>query len=97
MYLDFPSPIDNDSDLEFYENYLKQEFKTTQHSTFVEYLKRYIGFTLKIDCAIGNRIDTKIGKLTEVGEDFILLNIAPTNQKTMVRLGNVKFVTILKK
>lgn len=95
MYTNFPVPINDDSDLEFYENYLKQEFKTTA-TTFVQSLKAYIGCTLKIDCVTCNRIEAKIGKLLTVGEDFILLNLSQTNQKTIISLDTVKFVTILK-
>ncbi len=96
MNTDFPIPITTATDLEFYENFLKQEFKITPATSFIQNLKSYIGSLVKIEYTVGNRIEAKTGWLLEVGEDFILLKQMQTGQKTLLRSSVVKFVTLLK-
>lgn len=92
----FPTPITTENDLSFYENYLLGEFdvspKPTQNLT--DYLGAYIGKTVKIDCAIGNRLESKIGILTQVGEDFITITLQ-SKKDMIIGLKAVKFLTIL--
>ncbi len=92
----FPIPITTENDLSVYENYLLGEFDISPKPThnLTDYLKSLIGKTVKIDCAIGNRLESKMGILTQVGQDFI--TIALQSKKDMViGLKTVKFLTIL--
>ncbi len=92
----FPIPITTENDLSFYEDYLLAEFDVSPKPTpnLTDYLGAYIGKPIKIDCTVGNRLESKIGTLTNVGEDFIAINLQ--NGKNMViALNTVKFLTIL--
>lgn len=92
----FPIPITTENDLSFYENYLHQEFDVLPKPTpnLTDYLKSYIGKTVKIDCAIGNRLESKTGILTQVGEDFITISLQ-ARKEMIIGLKTVKFLTIL--
>lgn len=91
----FPSPITNEADLDFYENYLQQEFKKPRHETLMQRLEAFVGCRLKTEYSIGNRSEIKIGKLLEIGQDFILIAQAPNGQKTLVLSDSINAVTIL--
>ena len=92
----FPIAITNEADLDFYKTYLEQEFKETTPRTFLQKLNDYIEAPIKIECLLGNRIETKIGHLSEVGEDFILLKSLQNRQKLLLHLSTVKAVMPLK-
>ena len=92
----FPIPITTENDLNIYENYLIDEFEISpkpKHN-LTDYLKSYIGKPIKIDCAIGNRLESKIGVLTQIGEDFIAIT-TQSKRNMLTRLENIKFLTIL--
>ncbi|MBR6533343.1 MAG: hypothetical protein IKT44_02825 [Clostridia bacterium] len=92
----FPTPITTENDLSFYENYLHQEFDVLPKPThnLTDYLKPHIGKTIKADCAVGNRLESKIGILTQVGEDFITITLQ-SKKDMIIGLKTVKFLTIL--
>ncbi len=92
----FPTPITNETDLEFYENYLKDEFVTVENKaeTFTDLLKKYIGKPIKADCTIGNRVEYRIGILSSVGMDFIIIK-PNRNREIIIKLQSIKFISVL--
>ncbi|MBR4116975.1 MAG: hypothetical protein IKK65_02725 [Clostridia bacterium] len=92
----FPLPLTNETDLEVYEEYLKNEFSENRHQpqTLTSILKGYIGKNVKADCAIGNRLESRIGLLTDVGENFLIIK-PPNRQELIIHLGSLKFLSIL--
>lgn len=96
MRENFPSPITDEKDLDFYQNYLKREFETTAPNTLHRKLKTLIGSLVKAECLLGNQHQIKIGYLLEVGEDFITLKQPQSNAKTIIRTDTVKLLHILK-
>ncbi len=92
----FPIPITDETDLEFYEEYLKEEFTlaTDKKPTLCAALKSYIGKAVKADCAIGNRLESRIGILTEVGDDFFMIK-PPNRREIIINLNSLKFLSIL--
>lgn len=91
-----PIPITTENDLSVYENYLIEEFDVSPKPTpnLTDYLKSYIGKPVKIDCDIGNRFESKIGILTQVGKDFITISLQ-SKKDMIIALKTVKFLTIL--
>ena len=96
MNQNFLNPITNESDLEQYEKYLNEEFSALDNEkpTLTAALISYIGRAIKVDCAIGNRLESRSGILTAVGEDFLTLK-ALNRQEIIIQLNTVKFFTIL--
>ncbi len=99
MNYDFPIPITSDTDLQIYEDYLKEEFEnsdiTVTAPTLTEQLKSYIGKPVKAECAVGNRLESRSGILTQVGEEFIILTAFQNRRSMIIGLKSVKFLTIL--
>lgn len=101
MNNNFPIPITDAADLEIYENYLKEELSSsdlTVHSpipTLSEHLKSYIGKPVKAECEVGNRLESKSGILSQVGNEFIIINSFQNRQSVIIGLKSVKFLTIL--
>lgn len=91
-----PIPIISDKDLDFYEDYLYQEFKpkSNESVTFNTLLKNYTGKTVKIDCSIGNGLQSKTGILTSLGDDFLTIKL-PNRHEIIIKLNSIKFITIL--
>jgi hypothetical protein len=96
MDANFPTPITDISDLEFYQNFLKEEFPQKEPSTLKEKLKTLIGNQIKIESAIGSRIEIRTGRLLEVGDDFIVIKPMQSNVEIMLYINSVKFLTVLK-
>ncbi len=96
MNTDFPVPITSIDDLEIYENYLKEEFRnqTAPTKNLKDRLKTLIGSLVKIDYPVGNRLESKIGRLLEIGEDFISINLQ-NGRNMVIGLNTVKFLTVL--
>ena len=92
----FPISITNEADLDFYQNFLNKNFEKPIQNTFSEKLRAHLQSPVKIDCVIGNRLDTKFGRLLDVGEDFILIKHPQSNQKMLIPTSAVRFVTITK-
>lgn len=93
MNTDFPTPITSFADLKTYENYLQEEF-CDKSPTFKNLFNTLLESVIKIDCTVGNRLEAKIGKLKEIGDDYVLLTLQ--NGKNMIiGLESIKFVTIL--
>lgn len=97
MNSDFPIPINSESDLQAYENYLTDMDKPKNHTAlFDEHFKTLIGYIIKADLVIGNRLESKIGTLESIGEDFFILGIQ--NQKSIIiKSKSVISITILQK
>ncbi len=96
MHNDFPVPITSDKDLDIYQSYLSSELEESNitANNMTANLKCYIGNLVKTDCAVGNRLESKIGILDTVGEDFVILNLQ-SRKKALIPLNSVKFLTIL--
>lgn len=96
MHENFPYPITDEKDLDFYQDYLKREFETTTPNTLNSKLKTLIGSLIKAEYLLGNQPQIKTGYLSEVGEDFIMLKPPQSNAKTIIRTETVKLLHILK-
>ena len=100
MNNDFPMPITSKNDLDFYENYLKEEFnlipppKEPSQSTLTQALKQHIGRFIKIETCVGNRLEIRTGKLLEVGDDYLYV-LSSNRQKTLIDIKSAKFFTLL--
>ena len=100
MNNDFPIPITSQNDLDFYENYLKEELslnplpKEPSQSRLTQALKQHIGKLIKIEICIGNRLEIRTGKLLEVGDDYLCI-LSSNRQKTLIDIKSAKFFTLL--
>lgn len=96
----FPIPINNETDLVFYENYLNKEFENdislTIHKTktLKNLLESYIGFFIKAEVCVGNRLEVRVGKLLEIGQDYLCLSSSSNKCKTIIDIKSVRFFTI---
>lgn len=91
----FPIPITDETDLNYYESYLNREFSeiTTPKPQLCAFLKAYIGKPVKIEI-ISNKTETRMGKLSQVGNDFLSLK-AHNQTETIIPLTSVKVATVL--
>ncbi len=87
----FPVPIINERDLDTYEKYINygSEFKSLP-----QYLNCHIGKPVRVEVAILNRIETKIGVLMDVGKDFLVLKL-PECQSMIIEGSCIKFITVI--
>ncbi len=85
---ELPTPIINDNDLSFYEDYLKTEFQETNQKP-KDCLEQFLKSLVKID--FGN--SSLVGTLEEIGQDFLI--ISHSRRKTAVARNHIKFVRIL--
>lgn len=104
----FPVPIINEKDLKVYEDFIKVDNpkkqnlpkmytpETLLNNVFLPaYLKMHIGKLVKIECLIGNRIETKIGTLLEIGADFLVIKLKEQCCSMVIEGSSVKFITII--
>ena len=96
MNNDFPIPITRQHDLDYYENYLDNEFSMVekQETRLSQFLKTYIGKPIKIDYAIGNKSEARMGVLSSVGDDFLVIKSQNQND-IIIPLASVKSLTVL--
>lgn len=59
------------------------------------FLKKHIGKLIKAESLIGNRLDTRIGTLIEVGADYIVIKPDKRSITTVIALKCVKYVSII--
>ncbi len=97
MNENFPIPITTTNDLEVYEAYLKEEFQSTEtpNSDLIEKLQGYIGKPVKAECEVGNRLESKSGILSQVGNGFIVVSSFQNRQSVLIGLKSIKFFTVL--
>ena len=108
MNNDFPLPLNYETDLTVYEDYLKQNtneltvenkpLKTDplKNPMFLPaYLNRHIGKLVKIEALIGECLQTKIGTLYEIGADYIVIKLNQNCTSLVIDGKCIKFITII--
>ena len=99
MENNFPIPIMNDNDLKVYEDYLRKDNPISieaNHKTLLpEYLKSYIGKSVKVELLIGTRLECKIGTLLEVGTDFLVIKLQQNCSTMFIERQSIKYITII--
>lgn len=94
MY-NFPKSITSEKDLDVYKNYLDKNFPKTNTSGENGFLSRYTGKTVKIEMNIGNRTEIKIGILTDVYGDCIVLSRPRESFTMLCKYDAVKCITVM--
>ena len=59
------------------------------------FLKKHIGKLIKAESLIGNRLDTRIGILLEIGSDYMVIKPSKNCVTTVIDLKCVKYVSII--
>ncbi len=90
---DFLNPIFDEKDLETYEEFLKNELKNTNSETFENFLQTLLGKQIKVDCLLGNHLESRSGKLIKIGEDFLLLRLQNCSQ-LLINKSLIKFISL---
>lgn len=97
MNTDLPMPITTDTDLDYYEQYLKREFSTITQPTencLAHHIKNYIGKQIKAELIPYDRVDIRLGVLLRTGDDFLVIKM-PNLQEAVIPLKSVKAITVL--
>jgi len=58
------------------------------------YLRQHIGKWVRLEFLVGGRMSDRIGRLTQVGASYIVLQPAGQNSSVMCDLNSIKFATI---
>ena len=110
MENNFPIPIVNEKDLNVYENYLRQDNKTTsvvvKNKSYVPetltnpvflpaFLKNHIGKLVKIESLIGDCLQAKVGTLLQVGADFVVIKLNQNCSSMVIEGRSIKFITVI--
>ncbi len=61
---------------------------------FQGYLKNNIGKLVKVESLLGDRLESRIGILLDVGSDYIVLKLYKSCCSMMIRSSSVKYITI---
>ena len=95
MNSQLPIPITDESDLNYYEQYLNQELSTVTNAKVHLYatLNAYIGKLVKIDFT-GIKPESRMGKLSQVGDDFLIIK-SNNQSEIIIPITSVKFLTVL--
>lgn len=95
MNNEFPVPITSETDLDYYEKYLEQEFAPPPPpKTLLSKLECYIGRRVKIDLFSPYRADSRSGILKDIGQDYLVLKPQPQIEN-FIPFCAVKSITIL--
>lgn len=62
---------------------------------FYNYLKKHKGKLIKAESLIGNRLESRIGILLEIGNDYIVLKLPRSNCTLAIKTVTIKYVTIV--
>lgn len=71
-----------------------KEHTHTSTAYLCMHLKKHIGKLAKIESLIDNRLESRIGVLLEVGEDYIVIKLSKCCCSMMIPLCTVKYITI---
>ncbi len=73
--------------------------ESTKSSSFslCDFLKDHIGKTVRVDFAIGNMRETKVGVLFKVGKEYIVLKPQGNNKTVICDINSIKFITVIHK
>ena len=61
---------------------------------FQGYLKNNIGKLVKVESLLGDRLESRIGFLLDIGSDYIVLKLYKSCCSMMIRSSSVKYITI---
>lgn len=92
--------INCEKDLEFYEKHLTQmSYNQTPQikGGFTKHLTGCIGKWVLVETCSGRCIAKKVGKLLEVGEDYIVLKTGEECMSTIIPTANINFITVAHK
>lgn len=67
----------------------------TNTDFFPAYLKRFIGYWVRLDFFMGNAIEQKVGQLLEVGASYVIIKVLEPETIMMCDLYSIKFVTVI--
>ena len=76
-----------------YKGYTSQVLNNNIFSS--GYLRKNIGKLLKVESLIGNSLDVRIGKLTDVGADYIALKLNKSCCSLMIPTSSIRYITII--
>lgn len=62
---------------------------------FQGYLKNHIGKLIRVESLIGDCLESRIGKLLEVGVDYIVIKLYKSYCSMMINAANIKYITIV--
>lgn len=88
----FPVPIMSERDLDVYDKYITTV--ENGYKSLPEFLKCHIGKLVKVEVAVLNRIETKVGILMDVGKDYLVLKL-PECQSVIIEGSCIKFITVM--
>ena len=74
---------------------LPQTNATADNAFFNGYLKNHRGKLIKVESLIGSRLESRIGILLEVGNDYIVLKLPRNNCSMLMQMAAIKYVTIV--
>lgn len=74
----------------------QREPQSLENSIFFQgYLKKHIGKLVKAESLIGNRLESRMGILMDVGIDFLVIKSMRNSVSIIIDLKNVKYVTVI--
>ena len=74
----------------------RREPESLENPTFFQgYLKKHIGKLIKAESLLGNRLESRMGILLEVGADFLVIKSMRNSVSVIIDLKNVKYVTVV--
>ncbi len=62
---------------------------------FQGYLKNHKGKLVKVESLLGNRLETRIGILFDVGANYIVLKLNRNSCSMMIEASAIKYITII--
>ena len=81
-----------EKDLEIYEKHLQGDLLGEMN--FKKHLINCKGKMVLVETCVGGNVSKKIGKLLEVGDDYIVLKNANSCQSTIIPASNIYFITV---
>lgn len=100
--LSSPNEINDNKVMLYNENYLEPQItaqdtnETDKNKYMQEYLKKHIGRMVSVDFIIGTDCTlNKVGKLSEVGTDYIVLILPENDEELIADFYSIKFVHVL--
>lgn len=98
----FLPAIVSEKDLNIYENYLNKDtakypvsIENPKNNSLPNHLHNHIGKLIKTESVIGETVICKIGKLLQVGNNFLVVKLPNACATTVIELSSVKFITIV--
>ena len=92
MNNNLPVPIMSEHDLDVYDKYINSP--ETTHKSLPQYLSCHISKLVKVEVAILNRIESKVGVLMDVGNNYLVLKL-PECQSVIIESSCIKFITVM--